>query len=496
MSTSSAKCPPPPKGKELQDRTNKILNSMGASQKCISNFNMATKQAVSTQTGLAAGGGMGIMGGGFFNNTNVTNEMNQSQYAKGCGSVFANVLTQLNSQQNILCTLNDAKNTTEISGSARSTIKITTVPPTPAQLKANQAAIAALAAQRPEQPIIPPGIPTAVSIALINAYRESLRLYNQRIALFGPPALNIRNTTIRNRATANFRVVASTDNVTTTKLVEEAKTVAKASAMSELKQKTGVGGKNPQVRALVDQQINNKNQSITNSINSTLNSVKVNQTASNQITISAASGPLNLDGVTIDQYAQSRIVTKNIMTIATDMGKEVANQIISSSSQSSSTDQTAKGAEDVLKQIFTGLTDVTKASQSSFGALTSFLTGGALIFGVVAIVFLMFGPKVIGGVTNAVAGGNPYIKALISLIIIYFAVAWFVGWWPFNKKKKSEDKPKDSDKKPKDSDKKPKDSDKKPKDSDKKPKDSDKKPKDSVQKPKGSGKKKKKSTVN
>jgi hypothetical protein len=430
MSTGSSKCPPPPEGKELQDRTNQILDSMGASQKCKSNFRTANEQSVSNQAALGFAPGRGFM---FGNNTNVNNKMMQEQDAVGCGSVFANVLTQLNAQQNILCTLNDAKNTTDISGSARSTIKITTVPPTPAQLKANQAAIAALAAQRPEQPIIPPGLPTAVSMALVNAYTESLRLYNQRIALFGPPALNIRNTTIKNRATADFQIVANTDNVATTKLVEEAKTVAKAAAMSELKQKTGVGGKNPQVRQLVDQQINNKNQSITNSINSTLNAVKVNQTASNQITISAASGPLNLEGVTIDQYAQSRIVTKNIMTIATDMGKEVANQIISSSSQSSSTDQQASGVEDVMREIFKGLTDVTKASQSGLGNITSFLTTGALIFGVVAIVFLMFGPKVIGGVTNAISGGNPWIKAIISAILIYFVVAWFVGWWPFNR---------------------------------------------------------------
>lgn len=433
MSTDSAKCPPPPEGKELQDRTNQILDSMGASQKCKSNFNTATKNAVNTTTSVALGRGALGVGGAFYNNTNVTNEMMQSQEAVGCGSVFANVLTQLNAQQSILCTLNDAKNTTEISGSARSTIKITTVPPTPAQLKANQAAIAALAAQRPEQPIIPPGIPTAVSMALINAYRESLRLYNQRIALFGPPALNIRNTTIRNRATADFQIVANTDNVTTTKLVEQAKTVAKAAAMSELKQKTGIGGKNPQVRQLVDQQINNKNQSITNSINSTLNAVKVNQTAANQITISAASGPLNLEGVTIDQYAQSRIVTKNIMTIATDMGKEVANQIIASSSQSASADQKATGADAMLKEIFTGLTNVTEAGNSALGNFTSFLTSGALIFGVVAIMFLMFGPKVIGGVTNIVSGGNPWIKGIISAILIYFVVAWFLGWWPFNR---------------------------------------------------------------
>ncbi len=429
MSSGKSKCPPQPKDQELIDRSNKILNSLGASQECKAKFDLATKNSVSSQTGLAFGPSFF----GFANNTNVNNEMNQSLTQDGCGSVFANVLTQLNQQQNILCTLNDASNTSQISGSARSKITITTIPPSRVQIKANQAAITALAAQRPQQPIIPPGIPQAVSIALINAYRESIRLYNQRIALFGPPSLTIKNSSIRNKATSDFQIIANTQNITTTKLVESVKTVAKSVAMNELKQKTGVGGKVPQVKQLVDQSINNKNQSITNSINSTVNSIKVNQTAENEITISSAAGPLNIEGVTIDQYAQSRIITKNIMTIATDMGKEVANDIMSQSAGGMSADQTTAGAEAALKEIFTGLKNVTEASQSAFGNLTSFLTSGALIFGVVAIVFLMFGPKIIGGVTNVISGGNPWIKALISAILIYFVVSWFLGWWPFNR---------------------------------------------------------------
>lgn len=424
---SGGSCPPPPSNDEVKDAATQALNAMDASSKCKSAFNMATRNKELTM----AGGGLSlfppIAGGG--SGTSTDNQLKESLTREGCGSVYANISQQISSTQNILCTLNSSSNTTSVSGSANASVSIVQKPLTALQEKQNEAVINSI--KNPELPKPVPGVSDDVYKALLDAYNSTVESNNEIKALIAEsPNVNITNSTIKNIAGVDFKVITNTSKVNTTKLVEQATKVAKAQAEQKLQQKTGFGGNNPQVKQLIENKIQDKTQSITTSINSAINNVSISGSSSTGFKLEAY-GNINIDNVVIDQYAQTRIIANSIMTIATNMGKDVANSVIQDSTSAASASTDTTGAEAALKEIYDGFAKTVKANADaakgvldSIGSIFSFGLMGMLLIGAVV---LMVGPKILPGKSQGIIG------IILSAILIYLIVAWFMSWWPFHK---------------------------------------------------------------
>lgn len=449
---SGNNCPPPPSIDEKADFVSSALNSLGGNQKCRNIFNNALDTNLTKADAAMAGLTLGGIGGGTLALTNNQTRLNSQLEREGCADIFANISQQIQSTQNILCDLNKSENMTSLSGSARASINITQVPPTREQERTRRRLIDNL--YKPERPVQPqyfPGEPMAAFRLANESYQLALRVYEESLILYNNQIDNINgvtkitDSTITIRADVDMRVISDFNKVSTTKLVDSFKDVAKAQALSDLKQKTGYGANPNAVKSLVANRINNRNEDITNNINNDLQRIKMVATSATSFSLQY-SGSLSLNNVKIDEHAHIRLIASSIMSNASNMGKEIAIDIFNSSLTSVKSDQTSTGIESVLAAIGKSALELSKANSEGaaklFGQVTGFLSMGLIGIILVGLVALMFLPNLLPGKSYGIIG------IIVSVVIIYLIASWFLGWFPFSKSNLIEHVRHDFDKKP------------------------------------------------
>lgn len=433
---SKSGCPPPPDVKQKNEDITRIMDSLGASDKCKSAFSNAVDSSLQKGDAAIAIATFGGVGGGTASFTNSQNKIRENLNKSGCSDVFANVNQQMNSMQSILCEVSNSKNTTALASSANASIKIIQPEPTPAMLAQRSKALAGLTV--PKQP--------SEALASIDKdlYKTAYENYLRAMEIHKQEMDNIMgNVTIersefKNSASVDMRVVSGMSSVDTTAIAEHFKETAKTAAMQELKNKTGLGANSDSVKSLVANRISNKNQSISDSIKNHLQNVKMSSASDASVLIKAY-GALTIDGVIFDQDAQGRLITQNIMTSASNIGKSVALDMLSSAASSTKSDKEATGQDKVLKQLLDGQVQLSKANaegaENMFKGVTGFLGSIASMFTlipiIIGIVILLFFPQI----ANVIAPGP--LKYVLAAVLMYLILAWFMGFWPFSKSEKS-----------------------------------------------------------
>jgi hypothetical protein len=150
-------------------------------------------------------------------------------------------------------------------------------------------------------------------------------------------------------------------------------------------------------------------------------------------------GALELKNVVFDQFAQSRLITQNIISSASNMGKSVAIDLLSDAHSSTHSDKESTGQDKVLKDLLAGQAKLSaenaKGAADMFGKATGFLGSimsmMALVPLVIGVVVLLFFPEI----SNVIAPGP--LKYVLAGVLMYFILAWFIGFWPFGKSEKS-----------------------------------------------------------
>lgn len=406
---SNNKCPPIP-NTDYKDQTEKILNAIGAGQKCKTSFNNAINNSLVTAELKVSGLG-GLFSAGA--KASATNSQMKEQLNKdGCSDVYAAFSQYVSSTQNILCTLNDTSNTTTIDTTVGNTISIIGRI-TPLQIKENEKTKALIIKQGYVTQQIPANASQAVINAILKSNKEALDSYNQRLRDIPTVAdINITDSTFKNVSSNSITILKNTSSVNLGTLVEEAKKNAKSVANNDLLNKTGLGATPDQIKSIINQSVNDKTQSITQQINRTLTSTKINVTADNKIVL-LTDGSINLTGVTFDQYAELRIYTDAIMDLSTKMGKTVSDEIIADSTSENKSKKFSAGEEAALKAIADGFA---KQIDANTVKLPGMQFG---IIGIVAIALLFFLPRNISMI-------------LIIALLIYLALAYFNNWFPMN----------------------------------------------------------------
>lgn len=430
--TPKGSCPPPPSMKQKALDVGNMIKSMGGNQVCKNTYNNAISAKLTTDDAAAVVAAFPLGAGGATNNFSQSqNNLKTNMEKDGCTDMCSNINQQINSQQSVLCQLNNTKNTTSLAGSARATISLIQQQPD-ANTRAIRVALINALGPPPPRPQYIPGVSTSTSYEIDQQnYQNQLKAREAEIATISG-AIVFNNVTVTNHANVDMKAMSNTQSINTTQIADHFKAVAKAQALSDMKAKSGVGSDSPQLKSLIDQKITNKNQSITDSIKNTISSSKLSGSASTGFSM-IFTGPLNMTDVTIDQYAQTRIATKNIVTSATNMGKSIAAEILSSSSSSSKSSNTSSGEAALLKQIYAGQEAIVKQNTAGvnkvMGDMTSMFSMMMIIPLVIGLGVIMFVPEVSGALP-------PPLKYALIGLLIYLVVAWFIGFWPFSKSEK------------------------------------------------------------
>lgn len=442
--SKSEMCPPVPSLDQKFDKIQDALNAAGANQKCKSVFNNAVDSGMKKVDAAAAAFVFPFGGGGASTSfTDSQNHMRESLNKEGCSDLFMNINQQINSTQSVLCEVSNTKSTTSLSGSANASIKIIQPTILPKGLLALQTA-ALNQLVKPVQPLYPGLTGKAVTerdielytIAMQN-YNEALKIHEREMAdIMGK--VTIENSEFRNKANVDMKAISNLSNVSTTAIAEQFKQVAQASAMNELKNKTGLGANSDTVKSIVTNRISNKNQNISNTIKNMTQNITMSSQADASVLIKAY-GAIDIKGVVFDQFAQSRLITQNIISAASNLGKSVALDILSDAASSTKSDKESSGQDKVLKQLLDGQVALSKANAAGaanmFKGVTGFLGSIASLFAlipiIIGVVILLFFPQI----SNVIAPGP--LKYVLAAVLMYFVLAWFIGFWPFSKSEKS-----------------------------------------------------------
>ena len=442
--SKSETCPPVPSLEQKFDKIQDALNAAGANQKCKSVFNNAVDSGMKKVDAAAAGFVFPFGGGGastLF--TESQNHMRESLNKEGCSDLFMNINQQINSTQSILCEVSNTKSTTSLSGSANASIKIIQPTKIPNGILALQAA-ALNQLIKPVQPLQPGLSGKAVTQLDIDLYTIAMRNYNEALKIHKQEMDNIMGkvtisgTNFENVANVDMQAISNLSNISTTAIAEQYKQTAQASAVNELKNKTGLGANSDTVKSLVTNKISNKNQDISQTIKNMIQNITMSSQADASVLIKAY-GSIDITGVVFDQHAHSRLITQNIISAASNLGKSVALDILSDAHGVTQSDKEATGQDKVLKQLFDGQVQLSKANaegaanmfKSATGFLGSIASMFALIPIIIGIVVLLFFPQI----SNVIAPGP--LKYVLAVVLMYFVLAWFIGFWPFSKSEKS-----------------------------------------------------------
>mgnify|MGYP001199260429 CR=1 FL=1 len=428
-------CPPPPDLKTQTTDIAKTMDSIGANQKCKSAFKNQVDASEQKGDAAVAFATFGGVGGGSASFTNSQNHMKESLDKSGCSDVFANVNQQLSAQQSMLCSINNKKSTTSLAGSANATITIKQMPSTPAMIAAKGAAVAALLT-KPVPPQYVPGMPAEVFKQQEADYHEQVAMVTKAIDDVTGKVV-IEDSTFKMKANVDMQSISNMKEVDHTAIATAFKTAAKAQAMTDLHNKTGLGANSDTVKSLVTSRINSKNQSITDNIKNTLSSVNLKASSGGHVIIEFY-GAFTMKDVIIDQYVQARLIAKNLMTSASNLGSSVANQIMQDSATATKSTKDSSGEGAVLKQIYDGQVALSKANSEgmnkAFSSLTGFMSAALMIPLIIGAGVLLFMPEV----SNVIAPGP--LKYVLAAVLLYFVLAYFIGFWPFGKsEKKHED---------------------------------------------------------
>tara|TARA_B100000212_G_C27382791_1_gene537856 strand:- start:4025 stop:5470 length:1446 start_codon:yes stop_codon:yes gene_type:complete len=442
--SKSETCPPVPSLDQKFEKIQDVLNAGGANQKCKSVFNSAVDSGMTKVDAAAAAFVFPFGGGGVSTSfTESQNKMRESLNKEGCSDLFMNINQQINSTQSILCEVSNTKSTTSLSGSANASIKIIQPEPTEGILAQRTAALNQLI--KPVQPLQPGLTGKPVTERDIELYTIAMQNYNDAIKVHKQEMddimgkVTISRTTFKNVANVDMQAISNLSNISTTSIAEQYKQTAQASAVNELKNKTGLGANSDTVKSLVANKISNKNQSITQNIKNMLQNTTMSSQADASVLIKSY-GAIDITGVTFDQHAQSRLITKNIISSASNLGKSIALDILSDAHSVTQSDKEATGQDKVLKELFEGQEKLSKTNAEGaakmFKGVTGFLSSIASMFAlipiVIGVVILLFFPQV----SNIIAPGP--LKYVLAGVLMYLIFAYFIGFWPFGKSEKKQ----------------------------------------------------------
>ena len=444
--TNTANCPTPPTLQSEVASINEALDAAGASQECKSTFNSSQYSNIDKVD--AAVGISTVFGsaGAALSTTNASQALASALSDAGCSDIFVNVQQQINSTQNILCTINETAIKTSVTYSSRASIRITQLQPSDAEAARRTGVQNTIANAKSNATqayfAILPNLNTDQARAAREAYLGLMASYDRQSDIVGGLSV-ITNSDFSINAGTQIDTITSTDNVDTVKIATEVKKAAATEAIQEINRRSGYGsgsgGRN--LKDIVNTRIENKTTNLNTDISRTMSDVMTNASNTAEFEIQHY-GPMIIDNLVVDVSLQARIMTQNIMDNAKALGQQVAMEILSDSATASTRTENQSGQDTVLREIFQGQTNLSRANAEGVSnALNTFMGGSGGMMGIIIIILIiiaifMFGFKKVFSVVFPMTepGGGPmkYVMQILIFLVIYLIIALIFRFWPFS----------------------------------------------------------------
>jgi hypothetical protein len=422
--------------KALTSDDMKTLINSHAGDKCKNELNNSLQTAVDRGSTTAtwieqhAGGSMGWGGGSAnvggsagrntTNNDRIDQDMNTSAITEGCRQTLYNINDSNTLYSQLACNIKNTANTLTSDIKMGATISII-VGPTDLMVAQHErhlagidATILAIASKNPV---------TEVDVQLMEKARQ---MADEAISKF---RFDIRNSNFKITSN-NIQKLVTTNNQAIdddTNIKEAITKKATSEAVSAITQKYEMGaGAVANLESYAGTKINDTSLTTAMDIISAANDTKIEVDQQGNLTLKVNG---SLDGINVDitQGNLTELRSELVMKAATNLGRDIANEIIHEQMTKSEAATEALGLASFQKAIADGLAAQAKALEQPdmFGGIGGGMFGKIAMIVIpiiiILVLFSMFGFKI-----ALVAG---------LLFGIYLAIAYFVGLPPFSKEK-------------------------------------------------------------
>ena len=388
----SAECNKPLTGQSLKDNTPQLANAMGLSETC------AQKSNNEFSTGSISGS-ISIPFAKMSAQAGFT-QSNNSMAQSGCGQFFLNAQNMMTSTQNINCTLNSTKSSVSTNASANAKIILdNTWTPEHAAAQAELQKLAQEAYDTLTTVTAPALLLKGVPLSTINALQSKAE---KNITLYNPPSLNVTNSTIKAVSKMDIKTVNNLDQSLKNQVVDNFKKAATATATNHIESTLGTGALSPNVKSLIEKNIDDQTENYNNTVNTTLANTNVSSTANNEIKL-LSSGEINIEDTTIDSETVVNMATSAIVKSAAGAGITAATNIINDAADSTSSKSNSAGINDLAN----ALGNIQEKQEKAPNEGSGFPWYVYLIIGIIVL-------GIIGGVMYAIKNSDKISKAVQS----------------------------------------------------------------------------------
>jgi hypothetical protein len=388
----SAECNKPLTGQSLKNNTSQLADAMGLNETC--------KQKANNEFSTGSiSGSISIPFAKMSAQAGFT-QSNNSMAQSGCGQFFLNAQNMMTSTQNINCTLNSSKSSVSTNASANTKIIFdNTWTPEHAAAQAKLQKLAQEAYDTLITVTIPTllikGVPLKTTNALQSAAKENIASYN-------PPSLNVRNSTIKAVSKMDIKTVNNLEQSLKNQIVDNFKKAATSTATNHIESTLGTGALSPNVKSLIQKNIDDQAENYNNTVNTTLANTNVSSTANNEIKF-LSSGEINIEDTTIDSETVVNMATSAIVKNAAGAGITAATNIINDATDSTSSKSNSAGINDLAN----ALANIQEKQEKAPNEGSGFPWYVYLIIGIIVL-------GIIGGGMYAVKNSDKISKAVQS----------------------------------------------------------------------------------
>lgn len=406
---------------------NEIKNSLDTAVSRGQTMDMWLRDSATVSGSVGWGGGSASAGvsldtGLSTTDTNLSTESTtMSGISSGCRQTLMNINESNSLYSQMTCNIKSASNTTATDIRMGATISVR-VGPTDAQVAAYERKVAGISDNIAR---LTSGVMNEFTLKALDILNEAL------IKADAGFRFNVTNSSFK-ITNNNIQKLISSNNQeieNNTQIREAILKKATSEAISDITQKFEMGAQASQdLEAYASSKINETSLSTTQDIVQAANDTKLSVDMNGNITLNI-NGSLDGTNVDITQGNLTEMRTELIMKAASELGKDVAAEIIHEALTKGSADTEGTGLASYQKAIADGLADQAKNLKPGGGGLFGGLFGGmigkiamiAIPIIIIIVLFSMFGFKI----------------ALVAGLIfgIYLAIAYFVGLTPFSKEK-------------------------------------------------------------
>jgi hypothetical protein len=370
---SSGNCTLPPQ--KAIPRSSNIIKDMGMDADCEKEAETETGTFAASTSAKSMFGSIGSQ----ISATTLHNKMKQ----KGCGAFSANIVNIVNSQLSKTCTTNIVKSNIVLSANSTANVTIRTLQPSGKVLDSLTNSRAASDAR----------LTSYIGLATIMTGSENREFLETQIknemeiieGLNETMSPSIRLDNVKIRVTSDTRITGGIKNTNSVKTSLKNDFVAQTIATAEqsVNQATGVNALNPNTKQLIQQKVNNKNDSITNIVNEAILKSNVGGSSSSGIVIETT-GPISISNTTLDANAIVDITLNVLNNQATLLGKEIASTIITDVTSKQTAVQKSAGLEDLAKALGDANANAIGTNKAEYSPYMGLIAGVVgLIFGLI-----------------------------------------------------------------------------------------------------------------